>query len=108
MNQVITLKDVLKLMNRTDSKGVPIPFKIEFVTADRHRDTGGKWLKIDGAILSKLNKLLPIHMRRSDGFAGSKKPASYENAQRNIQAPDGSIVSVHIYLMKRFNDYDIV
>lgn len=108
MNQVISLGDVLKLMDRLDAKGRPVPFKIEFVTADRTRDTGGKWLKIEGAILSKHNKILPLHMRRVEGFGGSKKPASYENAERNLQAPDGSIKSAKIYLMKRFNDYDIV
>lgn len=108
MNQVISLNDALKLMDRIDPSGKPVPFRIEFVTADRTRGTGGKWMKIDGAILSKHNKLLPLHMRRVDGFGGSKKPASYENAQRNVQAPDGSITTVHIYLIKRFNGYEIV
>jgi hypothetical protein len=108
MNQVIPLDAALKLMNRTDHADIPVPFTIEFVTADRNRGTGGKWIKVEGAILSKLNKLLPLHLRRSDGFGGSKNPASYENAQRNIQAPDGSITTVHIYLIKRFNGHDIV
>jgi len=107
MKQVISLSDALKLMDRLDHKSNPIPYKISFVTADRTRNTGGKWITIDGAILSKHNKLLPLHVRRVEGFGGSKKPASYENAQRNIQAPDGSITSVHIRLIKRFNDYEV-
>jgi hypothetical protein len=108
MNQVILLPDALKLMDRLDHRGQPIPFNISFVTADRTRGTGGKWINVKGAILSKHNKNLPHHIRRTDGFSGSKKPASYENAQRNIQTPDGTITTVHIRLIKRFNDYEII
>lgn len=107
MKHPVFLKDALKLMDRLDHKGKPIPFDLEFVTADRRRDTGGKWMKAEGAILSKHNKDLPLHIRRSDGFAGSKKPASHENQQRNIQTPDGTITSVHIRLIKVFNGHPV-
>jgi len=105
---VIPLKDALKLMDRLDHKSRPIPFSITFVTADRRRNTGGELKEISGGILSKHNKNLPMHMRRVDGFGGSRKPASYENSTRNVQAPDGSITKVHIRLLKKFNGHTII
>lgn len=95
-------------MDRLDHRGNPIPFSLECITADRKRDTGGDILNLKGCILSKHNKLLPLHMRRVDGFGGSKKPASYENQTRNVQQPDGSILTVHIRLIKKFNDQLII
>lgn len=105
---MIRLKDALKLMDRLDHRGKPIPFSLCFVTADRRRNTGGEILSLKGCILSKHNKLLPQHARRVDGFGGSRKPASYENATRNIQTPDGSIKKVHIRLIKEFNGQTII
>lgn len=107
-SDIISLKDALKLMDRLDHKGKPIPFTITFVTANRKKNTGGKKLQIDGAILSKHNKLLPLHIRRVDGFGGSKHPKSHENATRNIQAPDGAITKVHIRLITSFNQFKII
>ncbi len=107
-HDVIRLKDALKMMDRLDHRQRPIPFDLSFITADRRRDEGGEWKQIDGAILSKHNKLLPQHVRRVDGFGGSRKPASHENATRNIQAPDGSITKVHIRLIKTFNGHPVI
>lgn len=95
-------------MDRLDHRSKPIPFALTFITADRNRKVGGEIKEIKGAILSKHNKALPIHMRRVDGFGGSKKPASYENATRNVQSPEGSIIKVHIRLIKSFNDQIII
>jgi hypothetical protein len=108
LSLMLRLKDALKLMDRLDHRGKPIPFALQFITADRKRDSGGELMDIQGGILSKHNKLLPLHMRRVDGFGGSKKPASYENQTRNVQSPDGSIMTVHIRLIKKFNDQIII
>lgn len=105
---MLRLKDALKLMDRLDHRGQPIPFSVEFITANRTKDSGGEVYSLTGCILSKHNKQLPLHMRRVDGFGGSKKPASYENATRNIQSPDGAIRKVHIRLIKKFNDQTII
>ena len=107
MKHPVLLKDALKMMDRLDHKGNPIPFTLEFVTADRKRDSGGRWITAAGAILSKHNRNLPQHVRRVDGFGGSKKPASHENQQRNIQTPDGMITTVHIRLIMSFNGHPV-
>jgi len=105
---MLRLKDALKLMDRLDHKGKPIPFELTFVTADRKRNTGGNLKTAKAAILSKHNNKLPLHQRRVDGFGGSRKPASHENATRNIQTPDGTITKVHIRLIKSFNGQVII
>jgi hypothetical protein len=109
MNEnVILLKDALKLMDRFDHKGKAIPFSVSFYTADRRRDSGGEMKSIKGAILSKNNKDLPQHVRNVDGFGQSKAPKHFANATRNIQAPDGNITKVHIRLLKSFNGNKII
>lgn len=95
-------------MDRVDHKGHPSSFDISFYTADRRRDTGGLPMSISGGILTKHVKGLPMHMRRVDGFAGAKKPRHYENATRNVSAPDGSITTVHIRLITKFNGLQII
>lgn len=105
---MIRLNDALKLMDRLDQKGQPIPFSITILTANRSLDKGGKWLELKGCILAKHNNNLPQHARRVDGGGGSRKPNHYENATRNIQSPDGSITKVHIRLIKTFNGQTII
>lgn len=95
-------------MDRLDHRKQPIPFNVSFVTADRKRNSGGEIKSISGGILSKHNKSLPIHMRRVDGGGGSIKPASHENATRNIQDPSGSIVKMHIRLLISFNGLNVI
>ncbi|MBD3627597.1 hypothetical protein [Cyclobacterium sp.] len=104
----IRLRDALRAMDRLDHKGNPTPFTITFYTADRKRDTGGKKMTIEGGILSKHAKGLPMHMRRVDGFGGSKAPRHYQNATRNVSSPDGSITTVHIRLITHFNGLRII
>lgn len=105
---MLRLKDALKLMDRLDHRSRPIPFEISFVTANRRLNTGGKLITLQAAILSKHNKNLPRYQRRVDGFGGSRKPASHENATRNIQTPDGTITKVHIRLIKTYNGQTII
>ncbi|MFN3802866.1 hypothetical protein [Belliella pelovolcani] len=102
------LKDALRLMDRLDHKSIPVPFSVTFYTADRRRGTGGEKKTISGAILSKHNKFLPQHVRRVDGFGGSRKARHYENATRNIQSPDGEIIKVHIRLITAFNNSKVI
>jgi hypothetical protein len=105
---MIRLADALKLMDRLDPRDKAIPFDLLVLSADRKRNTGGKWMELKGCILAKHNKNLPLHARRVDGFGGSRKPSHYENATRNVQSPDGSVTKVHIRLIKTFNGQTIL
>ncbi|WP_157466577.1 hypothetical protein [Cyclobacterium marinum] len=107
-NASIRLRDALRAMDRLDHKNRPVPFSIVFYTADKKLNKGGERKEIKGGVLTKHVKGLPIHIRRVDGFAGSKSPKHYENATRNVSSPDGSITKVHIRLITYFNGLRII
>lgn len=44
------LAEALRAMERTDNRGVPVPFSINWVTLDRTRRTGGKVRRLDKAV----------------------------------------------------------
>lgn len=92
-------------MDKIDHKGIPSPFSITFVTANRKKGTGGEFRTYSGCILSKNNMELPLHQRSS---TFTKAPRHFENATRNIQTPEGDIIKVHIRLIKRVNGQDII
>lgn len=50
MDDTITLKEALEIMNQVDKKGDPLPFSIEAVTCDLHRKKGGYRLIYQRAI----------------------------------------------------------
>lgn len=88
--------------------GEAATFNVGFYTANRRDRSGGRYLEIIGGKLTKHVKELPQHMRRVDGFGGSRKPNHYENATRNISSPDGTITKVHIRLITKFNGMQII
>ena len=89
-------------MRQTDSNGNPIPFDLSFVTCDLQRGTGGKLKTIKRARLESRGAKIEAK--------GKKQPTQnhYRNATRNILAPNGDHVKVHIYLTTRINGKSIV
>jgi hypothetical protein len=105
----IRLADALRLMDQVNPRTMePARFDVGFYTANRAKNTGGQYLEIQGACLTKHVKGLPMHMRRVDGFSGSKSSRHYENATRNLSAPDGTITKIHIRLLKKFNGMTVI
>ncbi len=89
-------------MRKTDSNGNPIPFDLSFVTCDLQRGTGGKLKTVKRARLDTRKK-------ESTGNGNGKATQNhYQNATRNILAPNGDHVKVHIYLTTRINGKSIV
>ncbi|UZR95937.1 hypothetical protein [Chondrinema litorale] len=102
---LITLKKVLKEMERVDEKKRPVPFSICFVTADRIRKTGGKVIELPQVTLTKYDKDLPRYARNSPG---KRKANHWHNATRNILLPNGQIRKLHIRLIVRFNQQTVI
>lgn len=46
----VTLGEALKMMDRVDATGSPIPFSIAFCTYDKNRRTGGKVMRLKKAV----------------------------------------------------------
>ncbi len=44
------LGDALKVMDKVDGRGAPVPFSITWVTYDRRRGTGGKVKRLSRAV----------------------------------------------------------
>ena len=105
---MIKLADALKMMEYVDKHGKPVPFSVEFITANRKTNTGGEIIKKEGCILAKFNKKLPQHVRNADGGGKSHQPKHYQNQTRNIQLPEEGIVKIHIRLITQFNSMDII
>jgi hypothetical protein len=105
---MIKLRDALKLMECKDKKKTPVPFSIEFVTANRKKGTGGIITKKTGCILAKFNKKLPQYVRNADGGGKSHQPKHHSNQTRNIQLPEEGIVKVRIRLITQFNEMEII
>lgn len=51
-NSTISSSEALKLMRRKDEKGMPLPFSIKYLTADRTRQTGGQWRTAENVVVA--------------------------------------------------------
>lgn len=107
MNHIL-LRDALHEMDQVSSSGIPVPFSLKFVTADRKRKTGGEIIEVKDAIkcIGKKNGMVIY-----DGNTLSRKekaPSHYENATRNIALPNGSIRKIHIRLIIEFNAQKVI
>lgn len=104
---MIKLKDALQTMERTNARGLPIPFNIVFCTADLNRKTGGEIIQLDNAVLSRKIKH-PTHYRKSNEQV-IKKPLHYRNRTRNLQQLKTSeIRKAHIDLVLYLNGEEVV
>lgn len=93
----ITLKATLEFL---DSGAY---FSMAVVTADKHKNKGGEWLKFDKACKfmqdAKQQNAAAIYQPLS-GL--QKNPNHNENRTRNILLPNGEIRKVRIRLIRRF------
>lgn len=92
--EFIKMKDIVKVMSRTDRFNEPLPFSITFVTCDEKRGTGGEKITLNEAICiggpSTRNMI--------------RDPHHDLNFTRNIRAKNGDkIITVSALLITRFN-----
>jgi hypothetical protein len=107
MNNIISYKEIIEEMDRTDTEGKPVRFSIKFVTADRIRKTGGEIITVDKAekcVGKKAEKVIhatPINTNR--------EPNHKDNQTRNIYIPDsGQVRKVHTRLIIEFNGLKVI
>lgn len=105
---MISLKDALAQMQQVDSKGKPVPFSLEFCTFSRQRHTGGSVVKVERAILSRLDN--QIHNKKGTGLSNSSAvPSHFTNKTRNIKLiPSGEIIKFRIRMLLKFNNQPVV
>lgn len=80
-------------------------FSIEFVTADKHKQKGGEWIKIENC--RKGHERTAAQKRAATKTQPKtellKNPNHFDNSTRNLSLPNGEIRKVHIRLIRRFN-----
>jgi hypothetical protein len=107
---MIELAEVLKQMDKKDRKGNAIPFKVEFITADLQRNTGGEVRSLTNAVMVtpsfwRKKKKVMVHTT----LTPKKGQNHYENMTRNIrQLNDTATVKIHIWLITKFNNENVV
>jgi hypothetical protein len=93
--EIISLDQVLKVMEAVDASGAPIPFAITAVTCDLHRNRGGERLVYTAAVLCKT-------------VPSTKKAYYYRNNTRNIKGQgNNEIRAIHPLLITHFNGKEV-
>lgn len=118
--QLIKLNKVLEDIDRRDENGKPFPFSIQFITADRARNKGGRRVNAISAractneiVARGANKVRKdIHQNASAGDSALESGADLSSKPRNTRniMIDGvdHPVSVHIRLIEFFNNQEVI
>lgn len=98
MDDFISIKDMLNIMQMRGHDRELIPFSITFVTADLRKGTGGKKIVFDQAVfvggVSKKSKV--------------RNPNHYDNFTRNIRhVQSDRIITIHPLLVMKFNGMEV-
>ncbi len=106
--QFLSRKDALVMISQNN-----FVFSINFVTANRQKQTGGKIMTINRAVVNaKYNKTIktpPVGVVRHFGGGAEKVANNFENQTINILDLDtNQIIKVHIQLITRINDIKII
>lgn len=113
MIETISLSAALKIIERKDAEGYPLPFDISYRTLNRNSKTGGRLATYLGAtILTSLPKQrksnAAIIMDLQTATKSRKNPEHHKNRTRNIHKPNGEIAKVHIRLIESINNQKVV
>lgn len=84
---------------------MPEGFSLRFITADKHKNTGGEEIMISKAWKHKSHST-----KNGNGNGGGtsdgkfyRNPQHYKNSTRNIRLLSGEIRKIHIRLIREFN-----
>ena len=102
--QFLSRKDALVMISQNN-----FVFSINFVTANRQKQTGGKIMTINKAVVNaKYNKVL-APKKNYNNETTQVQPNNFENQTINILDLDtNQIIKVHIQLITRINDIKII
>ncbi|MGV3588601.1 MAG: hypothetical protein ACO1OF_16465 [Adhaeribacter sp.] len=109
---MILLKDALAQMEKKDERNWPVPFTIEFVTADRERNTGGEVIRLEKVVLARDVKGLK---KKTSAILDSTEPDRaanpnhWLNGTRNLyHTQSQQIRKCHIRLITKFNGQPVI
>jgi len=105
---VLTIKEVLELMEQTDRRGKYLPFSITYITYNSQHHTGGDVLRWDKAVLANMNVSGSRVVYERTPRSVKKNPNHWKNSTRNIHPLDTlEHRKVHIWLIMEFNGMEV-
>ena len=107
---MIALEDVLTQMEEKNARGYFKPFSVEFITYDEARDKGGELVQMRRATFLQVNSSFTRKIKTKKYLNTIKRnPRHWLNATRNFKAVgQKSLVKVHIGLITKFNEQEVV
>jgi hypothetical protein len=107
---MIQLSDALEQMEQVNRRGFAVPFSIEVVSYDKKRDTAGDVKSYENAVLCTNKVVNKVWKSTPTKKVTTTKPVQnhWRNATRNIQLPNGEVKTIHIWLIRKFNNQKVV
>jgi hypothetical protein len=110
MEETISLKDGLAIIDRVDKEGNAIPFDISFRSLNRNSKSGGKLYEYKGARKLRRSKsdapnLLAVAQSKT---RIKRNPNHFQNRTRNLELQNKDIRKIHIRLIISINGKKVV
>jgi hypothetical protein len=106
MSGFISTAQAVKLMRTVEQDGMPVPFDLQFITADRRRKHGGEIVNVKDAILkgAKKKTVAKMHFEKLDAIQNKKDPSHSVHGTVNVFVPHSNkTMKVHVRLITGIN-----
>ena len=110
MEQTISLKDAIAIIDAVDVKGNALPFDITFRTLQRNSKTGGKLYTYNQVKKHrKVKSDNPNYLKQAQSPERKKRnPNHFLNRTRNLELQNGDIKTIHIRLIITVNGLKVI
>ena len=111
MENGISLKNAVAIIDRVDASGNAIPFYLTFRTYQKFSKTGGKLLEYNQVKKLRSKKTIPSNasllVAVQTPVATKRNPNHYANRTRNLELQNGDKKKIHIRLIMSINGQKI-
>ncbi|MFL0067866.1 hypothetical protein V2605_03960 [Tenacibaculum maritimum] len=111
MEETISLRDALVIIDKKDKEGNAFPFDISFRSLNGNSKTGGKlyeYKQVKKLIARKSSSATASIKAVQSGVTGTRKPNHFFNRTRNLELQNGDIKKIHIRLIISINGKKVI
>lgn len=111
MEETISLKDALVIIDKKDKEGNAYPFDITFRSLNRNSKTGGKlyeYKQVKKLITKKSSSTTASIKAVQSGVIETRNPNHFFNRTRNLELQNGDIKKIHIRLIISINGKKVI
>ncbi len=106
---MIQLKEALLDMERRDGRNRPVPFSIQFVTCDEHKDDGGDIIDLENVVLAKHAGEAKPKAEPRAASAPARPANEWQNGTRNFYILESQQTrKVDIRLITMYNNQPVL